>query len=245
MTKHWRAFFGGALVALTVILYVIHFMIFRDPRHIFLYFLGDIAFLPVQVLFVTLVIDQLFKAREKQVMLEKLNMVIGTFFSDVGTELVNFCTKFDKDIETLRSKMTASGDWTTVNFNDLARILAAYQPTVDSRMSDLVALREFLLLKRDFLLRLLENQNLLEHESFTELLWSVFHLADELAHRRDLIKLSTADFQHLSGDIKRAYMLLNNELVAYLKHLKLRYPYLFSLALRLNPYNASARAEIQ
>jgi hypothetical protein len=40
-----------------------------------------------------------------------------------------------------------------------------------------------LLSKRDFLVALMENPNLLEHESFTDLLWAVFHLVEELAVR--------------------------------------------------------------
>ena len=44
--------------------------------------------------------------------------------------------------------------------------------------------------KRDFLLRLLENPNLLEHDSFANLLLAVFHLTEELAQRRDLDRLA-------------------------------------------------------
>jgi len=89
-------------------------------------------------------------------------------------------------------------------------------------------------------LRLLENPNLLEHESFTELLWAVFHLTEELCSRVDLKQFPDADFQHLSGDIKRAYVLLIAEWLAYMKHLRDSYPYLFSLAARMNPFDPKA-----
>jgi hypothetical protein len=62
--------------------------------------------------------------------------------------------------------------------------------------------------ERDFLVRLLENPILLEHESFTELLRAVFHLTEELAAREDLGNLPDSDYKHLAGDIKRAYVLL-------------------------------------
>jgi hypothetical protein len=58
--------------------------------------------------------------------------------------------------------------------------------------------------KADFLLRLLENPNLLEHESVTKLLRAVFHLAEELSWRQDIAALPDSDLNHLSGDVTRA-----------------------------------------
>jgi hypothetical protein len=94
--------------------------------------------------------------------------------------------------------------------------------------------------KRDFLLRLLENPNLLEHETFTEHLRAVFHLTEELTSREDLMGLPDTDYAHLSGDIQRAYGLLVHQWLDYMRHLKDNYPYLFSLAMRINPFDQSA-----
>jgi hypothetical protein len=93
----------------------------------------------------------------------------------------------------------------------------------------------FLVSKRSFLVGLLENQNLLEHEQFTDLLWAVFHLVEELDARQSFDNMPTSDIEHINGDIKRAFGYLSREWVFYMKHLKLDYPYLFSLAVRLNP----------
>jgi hypothetical protein len=40
--------------------------------------------------------------------------------------------------------------------------------------------------------------------------------------------------------MKRAYLLLISEWLAYLKHLKENYPYLFSLSVRTNPFDPNA-----
>jgi hypothetical protein len=98
--------------------------------------------------------------------------------------------------------------------------------------------------KREFMLALLENPNLLEHESFTELLWAVFHLTEELDNRENVKQLSDADLEHISNDIKRAYIALISEWLKYMKHLKNEYPYLFSLAVRMNPFDPNAKPEI-
>ena len=73
--KHvrWQILLGLALVALSVGLYALHFLWFRDMHHILIYFVGDVAFLPVEVLLVTLVLHQLLHSREKKAKLSKLN----------------------------------------------------------------------------------------------------------------------------------------------------------------------------
>jgi hypothetical protein len=49
---------------------------------------------------------------------------------------------------------------------------------------------------------------------------------------------------HLGGDIKRALGRLLGEWVDYMHHLKVEYPYLFSLAVRTNPFNPDAKVEV-
>ena len=82
------------------------------------------------------------------------------------------------------------------------------------------------------MLSLLENQNLLEHETFTELLWAVFHMGEELSHRDDVTQLNKNDYNHISGDIKRVYHYLFLEWLDYMLHLKKHYPYM----LKVNTY---------
>ncbi len=135
--------------------------------------------------------------------------------------------------------------WSEEEFQSVTRRLNNHDCAIDSRVGDLGELRSFLMGKSDFLVRLLENPSLLEHESFTNLLWAVFHLYDELANREKVRELSDADYAHLSGDMKRAYSSLISEWLAYMKHLSYHYPYLFSLAVRINPFDPGASAEIK
>ena len=101
----WQILLGVLLVFLSAILYYIHFLIFRDPVHIFKYLLGDIAFLPIEVLLVTVIIHQLLDVREKQNRMDKLNMVIGVFFSEVGTALLTYLSGFDPNLDHIISSL--------------------------------------------------------------------------------------------------------------------------------------------
>ena len=91
-------------------------------------------------------------------------------------------------------------------------------------------------INKAFLLDLLENQNLLEHESFTDMLWAVFHVADELKSRGDLKSLSSVEVEHLSEDMVRAYTAMVMEWISYIIYLKDEYPFLYATAIRKNPF---------
>ena len=70
---------GAALLALAAFFYFIHFLIFRDAHHIFIYMVGDIAFVPIEVLLVTLIIHRYLDQREKRALLRKMNMLSALF----------------------------------------------------------------------------------------------------------------------------------------------------------------------
>ncbi|MCK4928728.1 MAG: hypothetical protein KAR76_03235 [Methanosarcinales archaeon] len=240
--KHikWQLLFGMALVILSALWYFAHYLIFHDVHHIFIYLIGDIAFVPIEVLLVTLIIHQLLDRKEKHNRLEKLNMVIGAFFSEVGTRLLTRFSDHDPDLDKIKEGLIVTGDWSDKDFSSADKHLRNYEFSVDMSQIDLVELRDFLVGKRDFMVRLLENPILLEHESFTELLRAVFHLTEELASREDVNQLPDTDIEHLAGDIKRAYTLLVNSWLDYMEHLQGNYPYLFSLAMRTNPFDMEA-----
>lgn len=241
----WQVFLGLILVALSVLVYYIHYLIFRDVHHIFIYLIGDIAFVFFEVLLVTLILHQLLHYREKKSIMNKLNMVIGAFFSEVGTDLLKAFSAFDKEAFKITQKLVITNDWSEKEFLRICKSVKQHSYNIDSKRGDLEAIKKFLKEKRQFLLNLLENPNLLEHESFTNLLWAVFHLTEELIHRRNLRELPETDYQHLAGDIKRVYHLLIAEWLDYMQHLKNNYPYLFSLAMRTNPFDASASVEVR
>jgi len=241
----WKITLGIGLVALSAAVYVIHYLIFRDPHHIFIYLIGDIAFVFFEVLLVTLIIHQLLSQREKRNRLEKLNMVIGAFFSEVGTELLTYFSDFDPKLNEIRNELVVTKDWSEQEFQKISKRLKNYDYGVNIQKVGLKDLSTFLVRKRDFLLRLLENPNLLEHEEFTELLRAVFHLTEEVGNREDIEALPETDYQHLAGDIKRVYVQLVHQWLDYMKHLKDNYPYLFSLAMRTNPFDMEASAIVK
>lgn len=241
----WQIILGFSLILLSAVFYVLHFILFRDAHHIFIYLIGDVAFVFIEVLMVTMIIHQLLSIREKRARLEKLNMVIGAFFSEVGTRLLTYFSDFDPKLEDIRKELVVTADWSDKHFTSVSNRLKDYNYGVEIQKVELEYLRDFLVGNRDFLLRLLENPNLLEHEAFTGLLRAVFHLTEELESRENIRQLPENDYKHLANDIERAYILLVHEWLRYMKHLKDNFPYLFSLAIRINPFDQSASPIVQ
>lgn len=182
--------------------------------------------------------------RDKEIRMEKLNMIVGLFFSEIGTKLLRIISAADANQILFAEELSASSDWTDRQFLDGAGRLEHYDFDIQADRVDLENLQQFLKTKGDLLLRLLENPALLEHESFTELLRAIFHLRDELMNREQLSRLPVNDKRHLAGDMERVYRLLASHWLTHMGYLKRNYPYLFSLAVRTNPFDSHATVVI-
>ena len=241
----WLITLSFLLIVSSTLIYIGHFLIFRDVHHILIYMVGDVAFVPLEVLLVTIIIHKLLQRREKRERLEKVNMVIGVFFTEIGSELlrrlVNLQSGQEEEMDKLFS--TIKG-WEDERYAQALMSLKRIRPSIRCEPKDLESLNGFLSEKKESLVRLLENPNLLEHENFTELLWALTHVIEEFGARKDLFSLSASDMTHLNVDINRAYVILIREWVLYMGHLKKRYPYLFSFAMRTNPFDDSAVVEM-
>ena len=236
--KHHRAslILSVLLIALSAVVFKLQVDVFNRPNDTFFYLTQDLAFLPLDVLFVTLILERVLAWRDKLDKRRIIHIVISALFSEMGNDLVRILARFNTDLPELQNKLEITPEWTLRDYDELARFAKTHLYAVDSKAADLDALKDFFNGKKTFLLTIFENNNLLEHATFTDTLWAVFHLLEELQSRSDFSNLPDADYAHLSIDIKRAFQLLLIEWVYYMKRLKKQYPFLYSLALRKNPF---------
>lgn len=223
------------LAAVSIVLYVVDYVMLGNIREVLGGFLGNLAFLPVYVIFVAVMFEQVMRERERRAVMSKLNMVIGVFFSEVGNRLLRELSAYVVMCDVIRKELRVTPQWKTADFRRALAFLKTNDPLIQCAVCDKQQLKDFLISRRIFLVGLLENQFLLEHEQFTDLLWSVFHLVEELDARESLDNMPESDINHINADIKRVFGHLAREWVSYMSHLKQDYPYLFSLAVRLNP----------
>jgi len=235
--SHWQLYFGIALIAVSAALYFAHYLLFHDAHHILIYLVGDIAFVPIEVLLVTLIIHKMIEEKEKRKIKEKLNMVVGVFFSEIGTELLKIISPLDKNREQIKEDMVAENNWAKKDFKRVLKKIESYKFKIVADEKNLEILQALLHSKRDFLIKLLENPAMLEHDKFTDILRAVFHLEDELAKRINIHGISPQDKAHIEADIKRAYKPLVLEWVSYLEYLKRQHPHYFLFAVLTGPFS--------
>ncbi len=242
----WKVKFGLALVAISAVLLYLHSLAFHHTEmHAWgpFFLTHELAMMPLEVLVVTLVIHSMLERRGHEEKMSKLNMVIGAFFSEVGDELLRRVSALDEKTD-IREHFLVDDTWDARRYAGAMRIASAHTYGVHMTAADLESLRDYIVARRQFLLGLLQNPTLLEHERFTSVLWAVFHLAEELDHRSDFGALPPSDIAHLNGDVKRAYAATAVEWLDHAQHLQKRYPYLFSLLVRTNPLDTQASAVV-
>lgn len=233
-----------SLIFISALIYSFQIFIFKKPDDTMFYLLQDFAFLPLQILIVTFIITNILKTREKNILQNKMYMVIGAFFSQLGLKLIKDLAIDDLHIKDARQILNIESNWTEKELMNAKKLINKHNFVIKISTENLIKLKNNLLKEKPFLMGLLENQNLLEHELFSDLLWTICHLTEELEYRENLDNLSKKDYEHLCYDIKRIYYPLITQWLQYINHLKFNYPFIYSLVIRTNPFNENAKVEL-
>ena len=231
--KKQNILLSAGLILLSLILHLVHIAIFKDPHHLLIYLMGDIAFVPLEVFLVTLVLDRFIERREHQKLLNKTNMLIGLFYQELGTQLLKEISGTDSGFN--RKAAIVKSNWADSDFKVLTDLIGSHNHKIAIEDVDYNSFQKLIGKNQQLMINLLTNQALQEHEEFTDTLLSVSHLLEEL-NQRDLTALDEEDRSHLQIDIERVYKHLSVGWVAYMAHIKKEYPFLFASALRMNPF---------
>ncbi|WP_245942903.1 hypothetical protein [Methanothermobacter defluvii] len=171
---NWRVKLALLLVLVSASIYFILYLIFHKPETELFYIGIDLAFVPLEILIVVIVVEAAISRRELSERLEKLNMVIGAFFSETGTEFLREVSPFESNTPFIASRLIMDTSWSSDDFrkiiDEFNGLDFSFELGSEESIELLHYLREFLVSRRKFLLGLLENPNLLEHESFTDML---------------------------------------------------------------------------
>jgi hypothetical protein len=180
--------------------------------------------------------ELLMERRHEQARRERLNMLISLFFSEIGGRLLTLIARADGNAGGCKSAFGIDQSWTPNHYSAAHKSLKTLKFKTSHETIELQEMRTLLEEKGGLLISLFSNPNLLEHEEFTELLRSIFHLRDELMNRNTLTGLSRTDLEHLAGDAMRVYKPLTAQWLDHVRYLQRSYPYLYSLAVRMNPF---------
>lgn len=247
--NNWKIRFGIIFIIASIIIYGSFILLgYGDSHEVIHYIWLHLGFIPLDLLLLSLVVEEILAKKEKENLQEKLDMIVGTFFAEMGNSLIS---KISFINENKIPSLKAIKSWDLKDFDKALKYLKENSPEISTNLSDeeqlafLTDLKDFLHNERRFLINLINNSNLLEKEEFSSLILSIFHISEELEYRDDLTKVSEADFNHLVGDLDRIYSNLVYEWIRYLRHLRKYYPYMISIAIRTNPFDDDANIYLE
>lgn len=157
MSKQKKEFLmiGIGLIGLSLVLHYVHYLIFQDLHHTLIFLFADIAFIPMEVFFTTLVIDKLLEKREKEHLRDKLSMLIGVFFSELGTDILNTFVYVDDNTEIIAKEALVTKEWNKNEFKNLEKLVDEYEYDIDIKKVDLIALEKKLNAQKDLVINLI------------------------------------------------------------------------------------------
>ena len=216
-----------ALLALSSILFVVHYIVFGDGYNTAYYSLMNLCFIPINSLVVTIILENFIDYKAKQDRMEKLNILIGIFFTEVGSKLMHLIINADKDAK----NSVVCFD----NLDSVKKNLISHDYNIDIKDIDVDVIKVLLVENSTLFINLVSNENLHQHEKFTDLLMSVIHLRDEIIFMEN-DKYHELNINHLEHDILRVYRNITLMWVDYLEYLNKSYPFLYNNAIRVNPF---------
>ena len=232
----WELKISIILIISSIGFYILSYMIFHDTTFIERYLLVQLGFLPISVLLVTIVLNSLMERRERQERLEKLNIVIGSFFAEIGKDLLRYLSKYDVEIDDVAIVLERN------DLEMLKNVLLRRRYRINMERMNLYELRKFLLENKEFSINILDNPVIIEHETFTDLLWNLLHVTEELRRIINFERLEDDEYKDLKDDIERLYKILSYEWIKYVEFLKRDYPHIYQYELRTNPFIPHAHA---
>lgn len=193
------------LLCASALLYAIHYLIFRDLHHLAIFGLHELAFVPLEVILVTLGLDQLVEKTHREEARSKVSIIETLYFNESGGTMLRYLTSFDPDAARLRELLQVTEDWRSSDFRQAIRQLKSYPFLLDLDRIDFFGLHYHLSQRHEYYRSMLENPALTQSEAFTEMIMKIYLLWEELDGRTNLYQLPEKDRSYLAELLHEIY----------------------------------------
>ncbi|WP_244832905.1 hypothetical protein [Clostridium sp. BJN0001] len=215
---------GISLVIISLFLHYVHYLIFKDAHHTLIFLTSDIAFIPLDVFFTSIILDKLIEKREKKHIIESNTKLIGVFFAEVGNSLISLFNKYNKEsIKSSSCSLSLDDEFKSIKqYIEICEFKITLKSELINKLYDMLDENKYLLLI------LSSSSNVILDESFLEMIITFLHLQGEI---RDADKLD-----NLQRDIDSSYKKLCLEWVKYMEGIKERDKDIFTKKFNANPF---------
>lgn len=202
-------------------------MIFKNTLDTLNDALINIAFIPIDILVVAIIFDNIIDFKNYKDRNNKLNMLVGLFYSEIGFQLMHYIIQGDEKAINLITDFS--------NINEIENLLRNHNYVVNIDNIDIQSINNLLYNNNSLLINLISNENVILYDDFTDLLIAVSHIRDEIIfiEKYSLLELGQ---DHIEEDIGRVYKIITLEWVKYIGYLEKTYPFLYHNAVRVNPF---------
>ena len=146
------------LILLSVSIYYLQNQIFHQESNTIFYLFQDLAFVPIQVLLVTLLLNRFLNLMEARKKTKKINVIISTFFVGVGIEILAMMSVFNRNNDQLYHLLQMSEEG---KIKSLRKKLNDFNYEILVDQERMMRLSALLNQYRDFMLNMLGNYNLM------------------------------------------------------------------------------------
>ena len=132
--RRWQVEIAVTLIVAAIVVYALRWLLFPSEsfhREMLRYLVDDIAFLFIQVLLVSMLLDGLMQRRNRETMLNKLNMIIGAFFTECGTDVLGRIAKLDTDLDEVRGDLLPRMAWKTADYARAKQAFREHKPVIE------------------------------------------------------------------------------------------------------------------
>ena len=199
------------LLCTSVVLYVLHYLVFRDLHHIGIFFLHELAGMPLEVILVSLFFDKLIEKTHEEENKSKLSIIETLFFNESGGNMLRYLSSFDPNFRQLSDVLAVRMDWKSVDYQAARLHLKDYPFQLDVEKVDFFGLHYHLDERHAYYRNILENPALTQSNEFTELVMKIYLMWEELDCRTDLYNLDLHEKHYLGELLTEIY----EELVVY------------------------------
>jgi len=231
---------GVMLLLFSVVLYFLNFLLYGDAHHLMELFTEELAFMPVYVFITAVFAERMLSRSEKAEMFRRTNALVGTFYNEIGYDLVKKLIKFDSNFDRLKAEISIDNGLDSSKVKAIHKLAETYTYGATKGKEDILEIGELLSAKKDFMLIMMSNASLLQKDEFSELLLSVNHIHEALKTIDDISAISDDLIDHFHSDLEKAYRCLIGVWVSYLSFIKKEDQYLYMLAVAKNPFSGSA-----
>lgn len=222
---------GFTLTIFSALLYFVNYLFFGNAEHLLKVFGEELAFMPIYIFITAVVAEHLLSRSERKEISRRTNSLIGTFFNEIGYDIIRALIKHDSNFSILNLKIQFDNGFNPETIKNIKKIAGTHIYGAPKGNEDILEIGQLMNEKKEFFLIMMSNASLMEKDEFSKLLLSVNHIYEALKTMGDVSNMDQELIDHLHSDLQNMYRCLIGVWSGYLSMIEKEDLYLYKLTI--------------